>query len=252
MFETMEISSLQISSEEYLAFRHCMNLSGEDTNKNLSLVINSGESATRIVPVIYGKIQRNGIRTFDLAGSDITKYLFKCLAMKNKIKSMESIRAFKETNCYVSNSFEKSIAQSIKNRIYVLSKVCKYWANIETWTGPEILFRPELLDRNIGGIQETVFNSIITFNPECQKRLLNSIILCGGNTMFSGFSEVLEKKILEYYYHVLNKKATWTTNIQNEKHLAWMGGKILDTELFVNRKSYDEFGINITDSFDNF
>jgi len=62
---------------------------------------------------------------------------------------------------------------------------------------PEALFQPSLLGvESCAGIHELIHNSIQKCYPDIHKQLYNTIVLAGGNTLFQGLQQRLQKEVL--------------------------------------------------------
>ena len=63
-----------------------------------------------------------------------------------------------------------------------------------------IKFYKFILDRDIPGIHELTFHSIMKCDPDCLKELSSNIILSGGSTIYQGMIERLTKEVIIIYY----------------------------------------------------
>ena len=63
------------------------------------------------------------------------------------------------------------------------------------------MYKPELvckflkLEKNSFGIHELIHNCILKCDHEIRKDFYSGIVLSGGNTMFSGFTERLNREL---------------------------------------------------------
>lgn len=121
----------------------------------------------------------------------------------------------------------------------------------ERFQCPEVLFQPSLLDtrdsEEYDSLPEAVHNSVVPFDDVLHKTLYNNIILTGGNTMFPGFRERMEKEVtkLAPKRHIVK-----TTAHPVVGYSAWLGGTILASlpsfqEMLVTKQEYDENGSSI-------
>lgn len=106
---------------------------------------------------------------------------------------------------------------------------------------------PALIGRESQGIHEIIYESIMKCDIDLRKDLWGHIILAGGNTMFPGFAERLEKELT-----ALAPKNTKVKVIAapDRKYAAWNGGSILARldrfySHWISREEYKEHGTAI-------
>jgi actin-related protein len=119
----------------------------------------------------------------------------------------------------------------------------------ERYRCPEPLFQPSLIsaEADNAGIQKTVFNSITKCENGVQKDLYANIVLSGGNTMFPGIADRMQKEMISL------APAGVTVNViapSERNNLSWIGGSVLaslDTfrSMCITKEMYDEFGPSI-------
>ena len=116
---------------------------------------------------------------------------------------------------------------------------------------PETLFQPSLstaygnpCQTNNVGIHESVHLSINKCDTDIRKHLYNNVVLSGGNSLFPGFRERLEREIS------LLSPQTNTVKViapRERRYLAWIGGanlvslSIINT-MWLSKQEYDESG----------
>lgn len=69
----------------------------------------------------------------------------------------------------------------------------------ERFEAPECLFNPMLIDVESPGISELMFDAVNESPLDCQKALIQKVILTGGTTMFPGLSSRVEKDLKDIY-----------------------------------------------------
>jgi len=89
-----------------------------------------------------------------------------------------------------------------------------------------------------------MYDSLLKCDVDIHQDLLNNIVLGGGNTMFEGMAERIEKEI-----RTLN-----TTSMQvqviappERRYSAWIGGSVLASlstfpQMCISKAEYEEFG----------
>eukprot|EP01120_Amphizonella_sp_Union-15-10_P004720 TRINITY_DN153_c0_g1_i1.p1 TRINITY_DN153_c0_g1~~TRINITY_DN153_c0_g1_i1.p1 ORF type:complete len:311 (-),score=47.25 TRINITY_DN153_c0_g1_i1:77-1009(-) len=244
MFETFEVPAMHVvrSSELILIA----------SGRGSSIVVDSGDGVTQVVPVYEGNTISSAIIRLDLAGQDITDYLVK-LAIGTGHSFLTSferelIREVKENLCLVSMDYDQEIldAQSPSDleKSYELpdGQVLKFGK--ERFLCGEALFQPNLLGMECLGIHEAIYNSIMKCPVDSRLDLYGNILISGGSTMFPGFVERLQKEVTAL--------SPSTTRVKLNTHLdrklaVWVGGSILASlssfqDKWVSRDNYDECG----------
>lgn len=69
----------------------------------------------------------------------------------------------------------------------------------ERFEATEILFQPELIDKEQKGISEMVFDVIQSADIDLRANLYEHIIISGGTSMTKGFPSRLQSDLNEFY-----------------------------------------------------
>jgi actin-related protein len=109
------------------------------------------------------------------------------------------------------------------------------------------MFQPSFTGRECFGIHELIYNSIMKSDIDIRKDLYQNIILSGGNTMFPGFGERIQKELKALAPHMFNVKITAPPE---RKYLAWLGGSMWAqaaslSNSWISKAEYDEVGPTI-------
>ena len=111
------------------------------------------------------------------------------------------------------------------------------------------LFNPALVGLECKNLPEMIVNSVMGIDICIRNDLLRNICLCGGNTLFPGFCERLEKEL-----NKIIDTETWTkarvivTDNMSRMETVWIGGSILGslttsgTSFWISKEEYDEEG----------
>ena len=93
-------------------------------------------------------------------------------------------------------------------------------------------------------IQNSLFYSISKNDNDLMQLFCSNIVLAGGNTMFEGINERIQKELKE--------KVSSSTEINvfalpERKHLSWIGGSLLSSlssfeNYFITLEQYEEYG----------
>lgn len=245
MFETFRVPGLYIANQSFLSLL-CF-------GKTTGLVCNSGYEITSFAPIVNGELLPHSQVELNVAGKDVTDNLIRLLGYENGVylnstREKGFANEKKEEICYVSLNprEERCNPQSIElidgNVIQVTD--VKFQA-------PEVLFHPELVGKERGGIATKLCDSISrgNFNPDVQRSLYSNIYLTGGTTMFRGLAERLSQEIRGVCPEAMRDSITVNSLPQREKS-AWIGGCILssrltDNNLWITRADYEERGAQV-------
>ena len=249
MFEKLKVKQMYIACAPVLA----LYASGKTTG----VVVDSGDGLTHVLPVYEGFAFSHAITRLSIAGSEVTKYLTKILADNgcafdnlDEIGKQQIIKDIKEKLCYVANDYDEctEIAKNIPDKqkyYYELpdGKLLKVEEDIR-FQAPEVMFNPELVGLEEGGIQDTISSCLELcsgrYNNHKYKR---SIVLSGGNTCFPGFGERLQTELNKF-----ETDETLTVVCPPErKNSAWIGGSLLASlrtvqKMWVTEPEYYEEG----------
>ena len=222
MFETFNTPAMYVESSAVLS----LYASGCTTG----LVIESGYSVSHTVPIYEGYALPHATNRLDWAGSAITNYL-----------------RIKKKHRYVALDYKQTTASNRLNKSYVLPDGQVFTVGNEQFGCPEALFQPSLLGMESAGIHETCYNSIMKCDPDLRKYLYSNIVLSGGNTLFLGIADRMQKKITAL------APPTMKINViapPNREYSAWIGGSILASlssfqQMWISKQEYDETGPSI-------
>ena len=197
MFETFQVPAMYVANQAVLSLFASGRTSG--------IVLDSGFEVTNIVPIYQGHVLEKAIlRPPPYAGRDLTYYLMGSLANRgyslNTGEEEDIVCGIKEKLCYVAFDFKKEITIAAKSstlkKTYELPDGQTIIMCNKRFKCPEILFQPSIFNIEHPGIHEVVFNSILKCNDDVRKDLYANIVLSGGNTLFPGFAERLQKEVI--------------------------------------------------------
>ena len=250
MFETFNTPALYCSRSSPLSLYA--------TGRVTGIVVDTGHTNSSIVPICGGNASPHAITKLETSGSQLTRYLTNTLSERNfyafDTKSdLDRVRHFKESLCYVSRYYQHDMELESSNTIkqtYQLPDGKKICFGSELFRIPETLFQPSLCssysDTSVPdsmSIHQSVYSSLNSCAVEYHKHLYNNIVLSGGNSLFPGLRERLEREISLLYPNTSNKIRVVAPT--ERKHLAWIGGTITASlssfnSMWMSKEEYDE------------
>ena len=263
MFETFNTPATYIESSAVLSF---YNFGNKLEQSFTCLMIESGDGVSHTVPIYEGCALPHATNRLDLAGCDLTDHLLSLLPYFRRTNdNVEIARDIKEKLCYVALDYEKEMQTAARlDKSYKLSDsqimhesrsltplkralVDTITIGNERFRCPEALFQPSLLGMESAGIHEMCYDSIMKCNPDLRKDLYANIVLSGGNTMFPGFAERMQKEITALAPSNMRVRVIGPPEW---KYSVWMGGSILASltkfqQMWISKQEYDETGPSI-------
>ena len=136
------------------------------------VVLDSGDGVTHVIPVAHSYLLHHQIKRLDIAGRHITDYLIRLLQIKgyafNSTADFEIVRELKEKYCFVSCDVESDRKLEAETTYYnsytKLPDGRKIRISNEKFEAPEILFQPSLIQNEMPGVHEMLYNSINVSN----------------------------------------------------------------------------------------
>ncbi|KAI9503463.1 actin family [Coemansia spiralis] len=239
MFEVFNTPAFYIANQAVLS----LHASGRTTG----IVVESGDGVTHAVPIFDGYTLHYAIIRLNLAGRDLTSYLAKILIESGcsftAAAKYEIVRDIKEKLCHVALDFDHEIKESSTStslkKDYELPDSHIITIGNERFRCPEALFQPSIL-----GIESAVNYEL---EPDIRKDLYSSIVLLGGNIMFPGIADRMQKEIT----NLAPKSVLVNIVIPPERKCStWIGGPILASQstfrnMWISKEEYAEDGPSI-------
>lgn len=115
---------------------------------------------------------------------------------------LEQLRIMKETLTYCVENFDQASQEAAESKAcekaYQLPDGSKFIVGKERFSCPEILFQPELAQRDdiaTEGIQKHIYDSIMKCDEGIRRDFFKHIVLAGGNTLFPNIANRLWREI---------------------------------------------------------
>ena len=246
MFETFNTPSVYLSLTPELAAFASGRISG--------MVIDSGYGVTHIVPVFKGHAIRCAIQKMNIAGHDLTDFMTKLLcesgySFSNRTIDRRLANDIKEKLCYVQQDYtfdtkDQNGGLEVK---YELPDGQIITISSERFRCPESLFQPSLLGLSSAGIQDLVHGSIMKCDSEIHGKMFSNVILSGGNTMFQGMRERIQREVSN---RAAAKTRVTVLSDPDRTYSSWRGGCVLASmdnfeSMCISKEEYEENGPSI-------
>jgi len=245
MFEQFNIPAMYMSIQAVLS----LYASGRTTG----LVLDSGDGVSHTVPIYEGYALPHAILRLDVAGRDLTRQLSRLLHSRGyqftSSAQREIVRDIKEKICYVAQDYAKELKAAEMNpseveASYELPDGRTIVVGEERFQCPEVLFNPHIVGKEEAGVDVMCFDSVNRCEVDIRKELYGNIVLSGGNTMFEGLSDRLQRSVTELTVSTVQVKIIAPPE---RKYSVWIGGSILSSlstfqTMWITKDEYEEFG----------
>jgi len=245
MFESFDTPAMNVAVQASLALYSNQVTSG--------IVLDSGEGITHAVPCVEGSCLPHAIIRSDISGRHLTEHMAKILAQSNQIfknPDLEVIRDIKEkvTSVSLNIAYEIQREQTLHcalGKPYELQDGRVIRIGNERYKCPEALFVPSLIGLECQGIHTLIYNAIMRCNPQQRELCMSNIILAGGNTMFQGIKERLQKELAALFSCSENNICIKAT--PDRRFATWCGGSLLasncpDENFWISKEEYEDAG----------
>uniref|UniRef100_A0A663N673 Actin like 7A n=1 Tax=Athene cunicularia TaxID=194338 RepID=A0A663N673_ATHCN len=198
-----------------------------DSRKTSALVVESGHGISHVVPIYEGYVIRSITGRVDYAGLDITHYLMKLLYesgimfIEHQLNIVQDIK-----KCSTSLDLTQDLSLPVQKQQMYCELPDGHLVTVgkERFLWAEALFKPALLG-------------------QCQQKLVENILLCGGSTMMEGSANRFQMELTK----MCPSDNLITAALPQRMSSVWIGGSILASlhslqELWVYRTEYEEHG----------
>lgn len=97
-----------------------------------------------------------------------------------------------------------------------------------------------------------ILDSINRGDLDIKKEMFNNILITGGNTLFQGFVERMQKQLYNYTSNTVKIKLVTHPSNSERKFSSWIGGSILSSlgtfhQMWLSKQEFDEHGSMIVE-----
>eukprot|EP01027_Heterolobosea_sp_BB2_P016987 GEZU01024105.1.p1 GENE.GEZU01024105.1~~GEZU01024105.1.p1 ORF type:complete len:303 (-),score=101.99 GEZU01024105.1:133-1041(-) len=226
MFETFKVPELYVAMPGYLS----LYASGDNTG----VVVESGEGITHIIPIADGVVMPDTTTRFPIAGQDVTQYLIRLLSERGlrfePHQEMRIARHIKHNMCYTCYDFDDELLGAKQNpkkfeQTLDMNTGESIVIGNEAFRACEVMFEPSLLGCEVQGLHHAIVQCIEKIDVSLRKPLFNNICLGGGNLLFPGMADRIEKSIRDVLKQ--QKNLELKVNAAGHQYSAWQGASIL-------------------------
>jgi len=218
------------------------------------LVIEIGDSNTRIVPIYEGFKLNHAIKIINIGGRVLTRHLETTLASMGFVVDSsirrELVRVLKEKACFVSLDYKEDLKRAEQySKQYSLPDGSTITLSKERFMTPEVLFNPSLINLEYSSLPKVIMEVLDLCDLDIRSDLLNNIFLSGGSSMFPNLKSRIYSE-LEVELARQNKKSQGIRIIapRERTYSVWVGGSILAmipdfAKNWITRSKYFKDGI---------
>ncbi|ELP85811.1 actin, putative [Entamoeba invadens IP1] len=244
MFETFDVKGLDVQSQGLMSLYY--------DGKNSGVVVDCGYGLCQVVPIYENMVLEHATLRLELGGNDITEYLCKLLSERGHIMTTKNerkeVNTLKEAMCYVAFDYKEELTisglSSELEKKYELVDGSVIDIGNEAFRCTEPFFQPSLIGKEMAGLPELVYNSIMSCGCDLRRDFYNTIVLCGGSSLFPGMKRRFAKELKRI------APANINVNIsagRTRNYSCWLGAKVFATlpkfnETCRTREDYFEKG----------
>lgn len=218
------------------------------------LIVEIGDSGTRIVPIYEGYKLEHAIRVTGIGGNVLTRRMEDLLGnigfSTDSSLRRELVRALKERACFVSLDYneDKKRSQEYKKQ-YSMPDGTTLMLSNQRFEVPEVLFNPSLINSEEPSLQKAIMECVTACDRDIRSELLNNIFISGGSSMFPNIKSRMYLELeLELARREKKNQSLRIIAPKERTFSVWVGGSILAmipefSENWITRAEYFNEGI---------
>jgi len=217
------------------------------------LIVEIGDSNTRIVPIYEGYKLEHAVRILDIGGRVLTRYMEQILesigwSVDSSIRR-ELVRVLKEKACFVSLDYKEDVKRSEQyEKEYSLPDGSTISLNKERFIVPELFFKPSS-ELEEDSLHVAIMDVVEACDLDIRPDLLSNIFLSGGSSMFPNLkSRMYQELELELARRKKKNQVIRIIAPMERTFSVWIGGSILAmipefSQNWITRSKYFSEGI---------
>ncbi len=197
------------------------------------LVIEIGDSSTRIVPIFNGYKLDHAIQILDIGGRTLTREVEKILVTigysPESSVTKDLARVLKEKGCFVSLDLKEDKKRAEQySKQFTLPDGSTVTLKEERFMVPEILFDPAIINSEVPPLPIAIMDAIEKCDMDIRSTLLNNIFLSGGSSMFPNLKSRIHQELeLELARRKKKNQIIKIIAPRERTYSVWVGGSIL-------------------------
>ena len=218
------------------------------------LVIEVGDSSTRIVPIYNGYKLDHAVKILDIGGRVLTRETERILTSMGftteSSVTRDLARVLKERACFVSLDYKEDLKRSEQyTKQFSLPDGSTLTLTHERYKIPEILFDPTIINSEETSLPRAIMDVIEECDIDIRSELLRNIFLSGGSSMFPNFKARIFKDLeLELARRKKKDQIVKIMAPRERTYSVWVGASILAmipefTQNWITRAKYFNEGI---------
>ncbi|MES1902008.1 MAG: Arp2/3 complex subunit, actin nucleation center [Paramarteilia canceri] len=219
----------------YIAVQAYLTLVG--SGYKTGLVLDSGAGVTHVVPYYESMILKG--KRLDIAGAGITKRLLELLQKRgysmNFSADYQIAEQIKQQFCFVAQSIKKEkklTEETTYNDLRIKTSLGMMNLSDERFMAPEVLFDPSLVDMEVPGVGEMIWNCVQDQSVDLRQSLFKNMILSGGTTKLVGVRtriglEYTQLSARKFGYEVAQKQVPKIIDNPNREASVFIGAGML-------------------------
>lgn len=231
--------SLRITSGTEAGFLVCGQKDG--------LVVDSGLSYTRIVPIIDLTPLNFATAMLPLGGEDVTRALARMLEDQGQSWPPQIVNKIKIKHVYCCESGDLDAEEeAVEEVTYDLPDGTAASLRAERFQPAEVVFSPAMVGKYCLGVAEQIMDIVERCPIDTRKSLLSNVFLIGGNCSIRGFAPRLKSELTKLAWEGVRGSIKIDAHDTETAMYPYLGGTVLTDEYhermeqFVSKEDFDE------------
>lgn len=238
MFESLQVRGL------FMAIPAVLSLFS--SGRTTGIVVEIGDGSTKVVPIFEGHGISYAIRSLNVSGDDLSKYMKELLESKGYSfegqggNSKDIVEDIKHKTCSVATN-KRQLTSTSKTEFELPDGTLIHIGN-ERHLCPEALFDPGHIDKECAGVHKAIVDSIEKCDGSLHADLYENVLLAGGTTLIPNLTQRIQSEVKDL---TLPETCVQVAALHDRKHAAVIGGSLLASmpvfeKMMVTKEMYAE------------